>query len=86
MDLQNNDIFNQQKGLNNEMLDFVMIKTRPAKNGRTEVYPEFCVGKKITDLMIRGRSFYAVWDADTNLWSRNEYDIVELVDREVTKK
>ena len=68
------------------MLDFVTIKNRPDKKGRMEVYPEFCVVKKTTDLMTRGGAFYAIWDEEIGLWSKNEFDVVELVDKEVQKK
>jgi hypothetical protein len=33
--------------------------------------------------MVRGRSFYAIWDDDTKLWSTDEYDVQRLVDREL---
>lgn len=35
--------------------------------------------------MIRGRSFYGVWNDETNLWSRDESDLVYLVDRDIRK-
>src|SRR4051812_46489951 len=30
--------------------------------------------------MVQGRSFYAIWDAEKGLWSRDEYDVQRLVD------
>lgn len=66
------------------MLDFFTIATRMKKPGYTEIYPKFQV-KPTEDLMIRGGDFYAVWVEDRGLWSTDEYDVVQLVDRELTK-
>ena len=30
--------------------------------------------------MVQGRTFYAIWDAEKGLWSRDEYDVQRLVD------
>ena len=66
------------------MLDFFTIGTRTTKNGTTEVYPKFIM-KRSEDLMIRGGDFYAVWVEDRGLWSTDEQDVINLVDRETTK-
>ena len=66
------------------MLDFFTVTTRVKKPGYTEIYPKFQV-KPTEDLMIRGGDFYAVWVEDRGLWSTDEYDVVQLVDRELTK-
>ena len=66
------------------MLDFFAIATRPKKNGYIEIYPKFQV-KPTEDLMIRGGDFYAVWVEDRGLWSTDEYNVVQLVDRELAK-
>lgn len=66
------------------MLDFFTISTRMKKPGYTEIYPKFQV-KPTEDLMIRGGDFYAVWVEDRGLWSTDEYDVVQLVDRELTR-
>ena len=44
-----------------------------------ELYPDFIVGRS-QDLMVQGRTFYAIWDAEKGLWSRDEYDVQRLVD------
>lgn len=64
------------------MLDFLMISTRNNKRGGVEVYPKFVI-KKSSDLMIRGGDFYAVWLADRGLWSTDEDDVTQLIDREL---
>lgn len=66
------------------MFDFLKISTRTAKNGVTEVYPKFVI-KKTSDLMIRGGDFYAVWVEERGLWSTDEHDVLQLIDRELDK-
>ena len=66
------------------MLDFFTVSTRVKKAGYTEIYPKFLI-KHVEDLMIRGGDFYAVWVEDRGLWSTDEQDVVQLVDRELTK-
>lgn len=34
-------------------------------------------------MMIRGKSFYAIWDEERSLWSTDEYDVCRLVDKEL---
>jgi hypothetical protein len=69
-------------------MDFFQINTReiekgPSK-GRYEVHPDFLV-KRSTDLMVRGRAFYAIWDEQAGLWSTDEYDVQRLVDEELAE-
>ena len=62
-------------------MDFYQICTRETK-GVTELYPDFTVGRS-KDLMVRGKSFYAVWDEEQGLWSTDEYDVQRLIDEEL---
>lgn len=64
------------------MLDFLMIATRPGKGGVIEIYPKFII-KRSSDLMIRGGDFYAIWNEDRGLWSTDEQDAIQLIDREL---
>lgn len=66
------------------MLDFLMISTRCRKPGVIEVYPKFII-KKSSDLMIRGGDFYAIWIEERGLWSTDEDDAIQLIDRELDK-
>ena len=66
------------------MLDFFTIATRTTKSGKIEVYPKFIM-KKSEDLMIRGGDFYAIWIEERGLWSTDEQDVINLVDREISK-
>lgn len=65
-------------------MDFFQICTKEARGGKgvVEVYPDFIVGRS-KDLMIQGQSFYAIWNEDMGLWSRDEYDVPILVDAEI---
>lgn len=59
-----------------------MIATRSGKRGIIEVYPKFII-KKSNDLMIRGGDFYAIWIEERGIWSTDEQDAVDLIDREL---
>ena len=63
------------------MLDFLMVSTRKTKSG-VEIYPKFII-KKSSDLMIRGSDFYAIWVEERGLWSTDEQDAIQLIDREL---
>lgn len=74
------------------MLDFVKVKTSTkssTRNGVTDttvrIFPEFVVGGS-DDLMIKGSSFYAVWDAENGLWSRNPVTVCHIVDAALREK
>ena len=62
------------------MLDFFMISTRSGKRGVIEIYPKFIV-KRSSDLMIRGGDFYAVWVEERGLWSTDENDAIDMIDK-----
>lgn len=66
------------------MLDFLTIATRSRKSGVVEVYPKFII-KKSKDLMVRGGDFYAIWVEDRGLWSTDEEDALQLIDRELNQ-
>lgn len=63
-------------------MDFYQIKERSIKKGIIEIYPDFKVTRS-KDLMVRGKSFYAIWDEEKGLWSTDEYDVQRLVDKEL---
>lgn len=65
-------------------MDFYSLRTRKRKNGMIAVYPDYRVGRS-NDLMVRGKSFYAVWDEEKGLWSRDEYDVARFVDADILK-
>lgn len=64
------------------MIDFLMIATRMGKRNTIEIYLKFII-KKSKDLMIRGSDFYAIWLEERGLWSTEEQDALQLIDREL---
>lgn len=64
------------------MLDFLIISTKATKDGTLEIRPKFII-KKSKDLMIRGGDFYAVWLEERGLWSTEEEDALNAIDREL---
>lgn len=63
------------------MLDFVKMRiSSKTKTSSVDVYPEF-LAKPSKDLMIRGRQFYAIWDEEKGLWSKDEFDVQRLIDK-----
>ena len=66
------------------MLDFMRVSTRQPKKGVLEIYPKFIYCPS-SDLMVRGGDFYAIWDAEKNLWSTDENTAVKLIDAELEK-
>lgn len=74
------------------MLDFVQIRTstkvvgsKGSKEMSILIYPEFIV-QPSNDLMIRGGSFYAVWDEEIGLWSKDPGTVVKIVDDEIKER
>lgn len=61
------------------MLDFINITQKMNKRGEMEVTPSFKVIKS-KDLMIRGNSFYAIWDEESMKWSTDEFEAIRLID------
>jgi energy-coupling factor transporter ATP-binding protein EcfA2 len=64
-------------------MDFYKIAIKEGK-GKTELYPDFVVSRS-KDLMVRAKSFYAVWDEERGVWSQDEYDVQRLVDDELQR-
>ena len=63
-------------------MDFYRIREHAAKSGVIEIYPEFLVTRS-RDIMIQGRAFMAIWDAQKGLWSTDEYEAARLVDEDL---
>jgi hypothetical protein len=66
-------------------MDFYQIRVKETKEGQLELYPDFIVGRS-EDLMVQGRTFYAIWDEERGLWSRDEYDVQRLVDEDLRQE
>ena len=65
-------------------MDFYQISIKDQKDGPSLLYPDWTVGRS-KDLMVRGRSFYAIWDEEAGLWSTDEYDVQRLVDADLER-
>lgn len=61
-------------------MSFFRVVPTTIKEGVIEIRPEFIVGRS-DDLMIRNGKFYAIWNEATGLWSKDEYDVVDIVDK-----
>lgn len=66
------------------MLDFMTISTKAEKDGTLTIRPKFLVIKS-KDLMTRGGDFYAIWVEKRGLWSKEEDDALELIDKELSE-
>ena len=62
-------------------MDFYRIIKVEKKDG-FHIRPDWKVGR-YTDLMTRGKSFYAIWDEERGLWSTDIYDVQRLVDEDL---
>ena len=65
-------------------MDFYKIVEKELTSGEdrgmTVVTPIFRV-QKSKDLMVRAKSFYAVWDDELGLWNTDEYSIARMIDQ-----
>jgi energy-coupling factor transporter ATP-binding protein EcfA2 len=66
------------------MVDFLKIVTEFPRQGFVKILPDWNTVKR-TDLMTRGKDFYAVWMEDRGYWSTNEEDVSNMVDNEIRK-
>lgn len=65
-------------------MDFYQLRAKRTKDG-VYVYPDFIV-QNSKDLLIRGGAFYAIWDEDAGLWSRDEMLVARKIDKELREK
>lgn len=63
-------------------MDFYQIAEVDNKKDTIDIFPKFIV-RPSKDLMVRGGSFYAIWDQERQIWSTNEFDVPRLVDEEL---
>lgn len=70
-------------------MDFFGIVEERGANGKIKVAPDFYPvtenGEDVTDVMIKGGGFYAVWLPDENRWSTKQSDVFKLVDGAMKK-
>lgn len=70
-----------------DFLDFEVI-VQESKHGKNKVIikPDFTLNYNTRDLMIHRRDFYAVWVAEKGLWSKNESDVIDIIDKLAMEK
>lgn len=61
-------------------MDF-FAPTRKLEKSVYKVAPKFKICRS-KDLMIRGGDFFAIWDEENERWSRDQDDVIRIVDRE----
>ena len=67
------------------MLDFYYISVQYTKNG-VVLEPKFTLDPPSDDLMIKGGDFFAVWDEENQMWSKNENRVIRQVDESLKAK
>lgn len=65
-------------------LDFLTIKESYGRSGLT-IKPDFKSYPKSKDLMVKNQDFYAIYNSETGLWSREEDDCLMMIDSELTR-
>ena len=67
-------------------MDFYTIETSPMRGlpGVMEAAPWFR-NTNSRDIMLRDGEFVAIWNPDKGLWSKNEFDVIDIVDDDVRK-
>lgn len=63
-------------------MNFVKICETHPKKDLVEIGPKFRA-RSCDDLMIRGHDFYAAWDEAKGVWTQNQDDVVDMIDREI---
>ena len=65
-------------------MDFYKIEERRPKGESLELHPAFTFTRS-KDLMVRANDFYAIWDEEKGLWSTDEFDVIRLVDKDLSE-
>lgn len=65
-------------------MDFyeIELKTIRGQKGDLEAAPWF-LNTKSRDIMLRDGEFVAIWNRNTGLWSKDEFDVIDLIDNSV---
>lgn len=66
-------------------MDFLNVEVKNTVKGIIEIVPDF-IAKKSKDLMVRGNNFYAIWDEENKIWSKDEYRCLQLIDADLKKR
>ena len=65
-------------------MDFFTIELNPIRGrmGELEAAPWF-LNTNSRDIMLRDGEFVAIWNPKTSLWSKNEFDVIDIIDNGV---
>ncbi len=66
-------------------MDFYDIRVNREKDGTHSIFPEWVVNRRVTNLLVYGGAFQAIWDPKAEIWSTNEYDVQRLVDENLAQ-
>ena len=77
-----NGYFDNKRRKEVRNVDFVEIIKKIDGKGNVIISPLFKVGR-VKDLMTRGKDFYAVWSEEKKIWSKDPYDLIDMVDKEI---
>ena len=61
-------------------MDFVTAKVKMTSNKQNIIYASYSLGY-IKDVMIKGQSFYAVWDENSKIWRTKQQELVRMIER-----
>ena len=61
------------------------FKVEAIKKGKKVIIrPVFFINSKVNDeLMVRGKDFYAIWDEENNIWSKDENVAIHIIDKAI---
>lgn len=60
-------------------MEFLKIKEKHTRSGGRQLYASLTFGTP-SDFMVRGGSFYAVWDEANNIWSKKAIRLQQIMD------
>lgn len=64
------------------MLDFMNIQVKMGKNGTT-IKPLFNITVESSDILVKGKTFYGIWDERHNKWITKFESATKLIDEEI---
>lgn len=64
------------------MLDFMNIQVKMGKNGTT-IKPLFNITVESSDILVKGKTFYGIWDEHHNKWITKFERATKLIDEEI---
>ena len=67
-------------------MDFFKVAIKNMTGKKVMIYPEYDCTSNFKDIMIKGQSFYAIWDEENNTWSQSQSTLVRLIDNELRKE